>query len=74
VISDQPALLEIAGDGDAVLVTGMDDVEGLAEKLVRLARDAGLRQGLSERGRAHAARFTWKNTATRLLDLCKEVA
>ena len=74
VISDQPALLEIAGDNEAVLVTGMDDVEGLAAKLARLAQDADLRRRLSERGRAHAARFTWKNTAAVLLKLCREAA
>jgi glycosyltransferase involved in cell wall biosynthesis len=74
VISDQPALLEIAGDSEAALVTGMDDVEGLAAKLVGLAEDAGLRHELSARGRAHAARFTWKHTAARLLELCGEAA
>jgi len=74
VISDQPALLEIAGNSEAVLVTGMDDVDGLARKMVQLAEDADLRRRLSERGRAHAARFTWKNTAVGLLKLCREAA
>lgn len=74
VISDQAALLEIAGNSDAVLVTGMDDAEGLARKLVQLAQDADLRRRLSEHGRAHAARFTWKNTAGLLLKLCREAA
>lgn len=74
VISDQAALLEIAGDSEAVLVTGMDDVEGLAGKMARLAQDSDLRQRLSERGRAHAARFTWENTAAGLLKLCREAA
>lgn len=74
VISDQPALLEIAGKGDAALVTGMNDVDGLAGLLGRLAADAELRQHLSARGRAHAAHFTWKSTATRLLDLCRKAA
>jgi glycosyltransferase involved in cell wall biosynthesis len=74
VISDQPALIEIAGKSDAALVTGMDDVEGLAGLLGRLAADADLRRHLSERGRAHAARFTWRSTAARLLALCREVA
>jgi glycosyltransferase involved in cell wall biosynthesis len=74
VISDQPALLEIAGKSEAALVTGMDDVEGLSALLTRLARDAVLRRDLSERGRAHAARFTWRHTAERLLDLCREAA
>lgn len=74
VISDQPALLEIAGSSEAVLVTGMADVEGLARKMVQLAEDADLRCRLSERGRAHAARFTWENTAAVLLKLCREAA
>jgi len=74
VISDQPALLEITGDSDAVLVTGMDDVDGLAQKMARLAQDADLRRRLSERGRAHAARFTWGSTAAVLLKLCREAA
>jgi glycosyltransferase involved in cell wall biosynthesis len=74
VISDQPALLEIAGNSGAALVTGMDDVEGLARKLVRLAEDADLRGRLSECGRAHAARFTWENTAAGLLKLCRDLA
>lgn len=74
VISDQPALLEIAGESEAVLVTGMDDVEGLARQMAQLAGDAELRRRLSERGRAHAARFTWKNTAAILLKLCRDAA
>jgi glycosyltransferase involved in cell wall biosynthesis len=74
VISDQPALLEIAGTSEAALVTGMDDVEGLSGLLTRLAGDAALRRELSERGRAHAARFTWRHTAERLLELCREAA
>ncbi|MCW5732780.1 MAG: glycosyltransferase family 4 protein [Enhydrobacter sp.] len=74
VISDQPALLEIAGGSEAVLVTGMDDVVGLAGKMVQLAQDAGLRRRLSDHGRAHAARFTWASTAAGLLKLCREAA
>jgi glycosyltransferase involved in cell wall biosynthesis len=74
VISDQPALLEIAGNSEAALVTGMDDVEGLARKMIQLAQDGDLRLRLSERGRAHAARFTWENTAACLLKLCREAA
>lgn len=74
VISDQPALLEIAANSEAALVTGMDDVDGLAQTMVRLTQDADLRRRLSERGRAHAARFVWADTAARLLKLCREAA
>ena len=73
VISDQPALLEVAGDSGAVLVTGTDDVAGLARQLKELAADETLRSRLSQRGKAHAERFSWSRTAAILLDHCIEI-
>jgi glycosyltransferase involved in cell wall biosynthesis len=70
IISDQPALLEVAGDSGAVLVTGMDDVAGLARRLKELATDESLRLRLAQRGKAHAERFRWSHTAAILLDHC----
>jgi glycosyltransferase involved in cell wall biosynthesis len=74
IISDQAALLEVAGADGAALVTGMDDVEGLAGQLSALHADAGLRQSMADRGRLHAARFEWSRTAAILLDLCLKIA
>jgi glycosyltransferase involved in cell wall biosynthesis len=72
VISNQEALLETAGSGDAALVCGMDDVDGLAGLLVRLSGDAALRAGMSTRGLVHVRRFQWSRTAAALLDYCRD--
>lgn len=74
VISDQAALLETSGSGDAALICGMDDADGLASIMARLARDSALRADLSARGRAHVKRFRWPLTAKALLDRCREAA
>lgn len=74
VISDQAALLETSGSGDAALICGMDDADGLAAILTRLAREPDLRAGMSARGREHAKRFRWSRTAQALLDGCREAA
>lgn len=74
VISDQPALLETSGSGDATLVCGMDDVDGLAAMLGRLAADPAMRGLLSAKGLDHVQRFQWTKTARTLLDLCRTIA
>jgi glycosyltransferase involved in cell wall biosynthesis len=71
IISDQPALLEVAGD--AALHCGMDDVAGLAHLLRDVAGKPELRARLAQAGRARAGQFTWVATARRLLDYCIEV-
>lgn len=74
VISDQPALLEVAGASGAALVCGMDDADGLAAQLTRLATEPALRTALAERGRAHAAHFRWEDAARILLERCLAVS
>lgn len=74
VISDQAALLETSGSGDAALICGMDDADGLAAILTRLAADEGLRAELAARGLAHVRRFQWTHTASTLLDHCQALA
>ena len=71
IISDQPALVEMAGD--AALQCKAEDVEELA-RLMRVVHDDPLRRdALIAAGRARAARFTWHATARMLLDLCLQV-
>ncbi len=57
-------LVETAGD--AALAVDPDDEEGLADALLRLEREPETREDLIERGRAHAAGFTWEQAAVRL--------
>lgn len=61
LISDTPALVEVAGD--AAEVVGVDDVDGAAASLSRLLADPLLAARYRERGRRRAADFTWRRTA-----------
>lgn len=71
LISDIPALREVAGDG-AVLADPLD-VESIAQGMERLALDPMFRGGIIERGRANAARFGWKRCAELVAQvLCKK--
>jgi len=59
--SDCSALPEAAGDG--ALLVDPCNVGAVAEGLQRLLTDEALRETLRQRGLAHAARFTWQQTA-----------
>lgn len=72
IISDQPALLEVAGD--AALAVGMGDAEGFSLALRKIAADAELRRRMSALGKVRAAQFTWCATAERLLAQCQAAA
>jgi glycosyltransferase involved in cell wall biosynthesis len=61
VISTAPALLETAG-AVAPAVEARDEA-GWAEIMARLAQDESARAELAERGRIHAAAFTWARAA-----------
>ena len=63
VSSSGGSLREVVGEGGLLVRPG--DEWALAEALVRVWSDAGLRSGLSVRGREQAARFTWERTAER---------
>jgi glycosyltransferase involved in cell wall biosynthesis len=65
VTSDSSSLPEVVGD--AGLMVAPDDHEALAEAIVRVLQDAGLRQELVEHGLARAAEFSWQSTGERLL-------
>lgn len=61
-------------DGETGLVVPPGDAPGLAAALTRLAGDAGLRQGMGERGRQRVLdEFTADRMASRAVDLCREV-
>ncbi|MDR3401959.1 MAG: glycosyltransferase family 1 protein [Chthoniobacter sp.] len=67
VVSDQAALMEVVGNSGAAAVCGMDDADGLAVLMGRLAGDAAFRCDLAGRGQAHAATFRWADAAAGLL-------
>ena len=61
VASNVTALPEVAGD--AALLCGPDDIQGMANAVTRLRTESTLRAELGRRGRARAALFTWDRTA-----------
>jgi glycosyltransferase involved in cell wall biosynthesis len=61
VVSDLPVFAETLGD--AALRVAPGDADALAEALLRLERDRGLRARLAEAGRAAAARLSWRRAA-----------
>lgn len=68
IISDQPALTEVAGD--AALQCGIDDVAALSRLMQDVNTDPALRERLKRAGLERARRFTWSQTAKMLLDAC----
>lgn len=65
ITSSAPACPEVVGD--AALVVHPDDVTGLAQAMTRLLREPGLSSDLCERGLSRARRFSWSDSARRLL-------
>ena len=66
VASDIPALRE--SGGDAATYRHPDDPDAWARAIEHLANHPEERAGIAERGRAHAAGFTWERTARLTLD------
>jgi glycosyltransferase involved in cell wall biosynthesis len=71
VAADSPGLRDTVGDA-AALVPATDPA-AWADALARCVGDPLLRRTLVERGRAHAARFRWDDSADRYLALYRQV-
>lgn len=65
VLAANNSCLPEAG-GPGALYVRAEDVQDLAQGIVRLCQDAGLRQTLQQAGHVHAARFTWQRSAEQL--------
>ncbi|MBN1966659.1 MAG: glycosyltransferase family 4 protein [Anaerolineae bacterium] len=61
LVSDAASLPEVAGDTGFRLPP--DDVPAWTEAMARAIHDPAWREDAGQRGRAHAAQFTWANTA-----------
>lgn len=71
VTSNSSSLPEVVGD--AGITVPPTDADALAGAIVRLLRDASLREELRERGLRRAAAFSWRATAERTLAVYEEV-
>ncbi len=61
ICSNAASLPEVVGD--AGILIAPDDVEGLAQAMVQVGRDAQLRAELRERGLKQARKFSWERAA-----------
>ena len=72
IVSDLPVFREVLGGGALFVPPG--DVVALADALLELASDLGLRARLLEAGRAKIAPLSWAETARRTRAVLAEVA
>ena len=72
VVSDLPVFAETLGDGALRVAPG--NADALADALLRLERDEGLRAQLVEAGRQAAGRLSWSRAATRTRQVLAEAA
>lgn len=72
ITSNVTSLPEVVGD--AAITVDPTDVTALADALVRVATEPGLRDELRERGPRQAAKFSWERTAAGTLAVLRAVA
>ena len=61
ICSSSSSLPEVVGEGG--ILVDPEDRDGLAQAMLDLVRDSGLRASLAEKGLARAARFSWRRCA-----------
>ncbi|MCL5005030.1 MAG: glycosyltransferase family 4 protein [Acidobacteria bacterium] len=72
VVASAAASLPEVG-GDAAVYVNPHDPKDIAEKVMRVAEDEGLRESMIARGLERARQFTWRRTASAYLDVYNEV-
>ncbi|MEM7480887.1 MAG: glycosyltransferase family 1 protein [Acidobacteriota bacterium] len=71
IVADNSSLPEVVGD--AGVYVDAEDTADIARAIQALARDPNRRRGLSEKGRARAAQFSWRRTAEMTVDFYREM-
>ncbi len=59
---------ELVTDGSDGLLVDAGDVGGIADSILRLLRDAGLRERMGSAGRERVSHYSWDDTARTVLD------
>lgn len=72
IVADRTSLPEVVGG--AALLVDPDSPESIAEALVRVATDAGLRSRLVEAGKARAEELSWDRAAQAFVEVLERVA
>ena len=73
VAYDVAGLRDSVRDGVTGLLVESGDVEGLAEALVRVLQDEGLRRRLGEDALKYAQQFSWDKTAEEFMKILKAI-
>lgn len=72
IAANRSSLPEVLGD--AALYVDPFSVEDLTQKIIQLANDKELQQGMREKGLLQAARYSWQRTAEQTLDVYRRLA
>jgi glycosyltransferase involved in cell wall biosynthesis len=70
IASDCPSLLEVCGQ--ACLYVAATDIGEIANGIERILADKTIRDELTVRGYQQAAKFSWKSTAARFVELFQQ--
>jgi glycosyltransferase involved in cell wall biosynthesis len=73
VASDVPGLRDAVVDGKTGFLVEYGDVAGLADRIVEILRNEGLRRKLSDQAVSWAQRFNWDDSAAAILSVIDKV-
>jgi phosphatidylinositol alpha-mannosyltransferase len=73
VASNIPGYRDLLEDGREGLLAEPKNERSLAEALIRILRDPGMRQRMGDQGRAKASQYSWRQVALRVLDYYQEL-
>jgi glycosyltransferase involved in cell wall biosynthesis len=68
--ANNSALPEVAGD--AAILVDPEDVDAIADAMLRLSRDESLRQRLIAAGYENVKRFSWEKAARETLEVLEK--
>lgn len=71
ITSNDSSLPEVAGD--AALLVDPTSVDAIAEAMVRLVGDAGLREQLRRKGFQRVSQFSWEESALKTVEVYRQV-
>jgi len=74
IISDRVGIRDLIKDGNEGYIVPFGDVVTLADRMMRLLSDSGLRRQMSKQARRTATRFTWGHTAALYEQVFEEMA
>ncbi|MGB0429095.1 MAG: glycosyltransferase family 4 protein [Bacteroidia bacterium] len=71
ITSNTSSMPEVSGG--STLLINPNNIDEITNALLQIEQDESLRAGLIEKGLRNAAKFTWKNTALKTLEIYNEV-